>query len=402
VKQETKYILLLITLAIFFVVVRLVAPKPLDWTPTYLSTDKNPFGAFVTGNLLDDFFSGRRINRTPLTFYELQDSVKPGENIITLSDQFNPDPESAKILFRQVETGSHAFVSAFFFTGKFADTLGLRTADVTFSGLVKPPGPDSSDLKFVIPGPERRGYYYRLSNISFYFTQLDSLKRKAHVISTNAWGKPVTLRIPWGKGYFVLNSTPLAFTNNYLLYETNYEYAEQTLSFLPAVDSWWTSYYQVGRLEAGTPLRFILNNESLRLAYFTAISCILLFILFESKRRQRLIPVVKPLSNATLEFVKTIGNMYLQANDHKSIAEKKIAYFLEQINSTYYLRGDTGEGFIQALARKSGNGVKETERLYSLIQEIQQAKTISENTLRELNQQLEIFQRKRKTISQIQ
>jgi len=394
VKRENKYIAILSGFLVLFVVVQLFGPKPLDWTPTYLATDKNPFGAFVAHSLLGPFFNGDRIATNNLTLYELQDSIHPGENIISLSDRFDPDEESTKSLFNKVDSGSRAFVSAYYFSGKFADSLKLFTADAYFSGLATPGkgANDTTDLKMVLPNSEKKGYYYRLDHVSFYFSSLDSLRARAFVVSTNAWGKPVTLRIPWGKGQFIINTTPLAFTNNYLLYESNYAYAEQTLSLLPPAGTWWTSYYQMGRLESQTPLRFILNNESLRWAYYMVVISLVLFVLFESKRKQRIIPILFPRVNTTLQFVKTIGNMYLQANDHKAIAEKKIAFFLDQVRSNYYLSLEAGDAFVEKVAKKSGNSLENTHRLFALIKVIQSSTLISEQMLVDLNEQMELYQ----------
>ena len=394
-KRETKYIFLLSGLLILFVLIQLFGPKPLDWTPTYLSSDKNPFGAYVTKSLSASFFEEKKIINNNLTFYELQDSVRAGENILSFSDRFDPDNESAKILLNKVDSGSHALISAYYFSGLFADTLKLFTSDLLFSGVIKAGGVsnDTTDLKFVLPNTKKEGYYYRLENVSYFFSSLDSLKARAFAISTNAWGKPVTLRIPWGKGYFILNTTPLAFTNNYLLYETNARFAENTLSFLPVTKTWWTSYYQVGRLEAQTPLRFILHHEALRWAYYIVAMSLVLFILFEAKRKQRVIPIVRPLANTTLEFVKTIGNMYLQANDHKAIAEKKFAFFLDQVRSKYYLSAETGDTFVEMVARKSGNSLEMTQKLFALIKVIQSSTIISKQMLMDVNQQLEDFRK---------
>lgn len=378
---------------VVFVVIQLVQPKELNWRPTYLPGDKNPFGGIVPRTLLDSFFRNERVVTNNLTLYELADSIAPGDNIISLSDRFDPDPEAVNVLLNKVDSGSHAFISADYFSGKFADTLKLYTVDVYFSRLasLETADRDTSDLKFVLQDIEKKGYYYKLENISYYFSTLDSLKEKAFIISTNAWGKPVTLRIPWGKGYFVLNTTPLAFTNNYFLYESNHLYAAQTLSYLPVARTWWTSYYQVGRLEAETPLRFILNTESLRWAYYLGISALLLFLIFESKRKQRSIPVVRPLANTTLEFVKTIGNMYLHARDHKGIAEKKIAFFLEQVRSKYFLQAESGDAFVETLAKKSGVSIEQAQELFALINVIQRSDQIPEQMLVRLNQQIENF-----------
>jgi len=165
------------------------------------------------------------------------------------------------------------------------------------------------------------------------------------------------------------------------LYETNHAYAEQTLSLLPTAKTWWTSYYQLGRLESQTPLRFILNNESLRWAYYMVVIGSVLFLLVESKRKQRMIPILLPLANTTLDFVKTIGNMYLQANDHKAIAEKKIAFFLDQVRSNYYLSLETGDAFVEKVAKKSGNSLESAQRLFALIKVIQSSTRISEQML---------------------
>jgi len=193
VKRESKYIAILSGFLVLFVVVQLFGPKPLDWTPTYLATDKNPFGAFIARSLMGPFFNGSKLVTNNLTFYELQDSIQPGENIISLSDRFDPDDEAAKTLFSKVDSGSLAFISAYYFSGKFADSLKLFTADVYFSGLAAPGGEtnDTTDLKLVLPNSEKKGYYYRIENVSFYFSALDSLKAKAFAVSTNAWGKPV-------------------------------------------------------------------------------------------------------------------------------------------------------------------------------------------------------------------
>jgi hypothetical protein len=391
-RRDTKYVLILASVVVLFILIQLFAPKPIDWTPTYLAKDKNPFGAYVTNELIKPLFK-QQINHTNFTIYELADSIKPGENLISISNELALDNESTKVLLKKVSEGSHAFLSANYFSGLLRDTLNLNTIDVFFDGLTKPriSQQDTTDLKFLLPYFEKRGYYYRTENISYFFTNTDSLKVNAFIISTNAWNKPVTLRIPWGKGYLILNTTPLAFTNNYFLSEKNFEYASKILSFLPATKTWWTSYYQTGKMEPQSKLRYLLSNESLRWAYYLAITSLILFIFFESKRRQRIIPVVKPLTNTTLEFVQTIGNMYFQANDHKAIAEKKIGFFMDQIRAKYFLTADLGDVFVEQLAKKTGNDLIRSQHLFALIKVIQTTQSLTKEMLLDLNKQLEDF-----------
>jgi hypothetical protein len=391
-RGNTKYILILVSVVLLFVVVQLLAPKPIDWTPTYLAKDKNPFGAYVTQELIKPMFKNK-INQTNFTLYELLDSIKTGDNIISISNELNLDKESTKVLLKKVGEGSHALLSANYFSGLFKDTLNLNTIDIFFDGIVKPGQgkQDTTDLKFLLPYFKKKGYYYRTENISYFFANTDSLNANAFVISTNAWNKPVTLRIPWGKGYFILNTTPLVFTNNYLLSERNSEYASKTLSFLPIGQTWWTSYYQTGKMEPQSPLRYILSKESLQWAYYLTVIGLALFIFFEAKRRQRIIPIITPLANTTLEFVQTIGNMYLQANDHKAIAEKKIGFFLDQVKTNYFLNAETEDIFAEQLAKKTGNDLPKVQQLFALIKVVKNTKALSKETLLELNQQIETF-----------
>jgi hypothetical protein len=165
-----------------------------------------------------------------------------------------------------------------------------------------------------------------------------------------------------------------------------------TLSCLPDSDIRWTEFYHLGRREAKTPLRFVLTNEPLAWAYYIVIGSVLLFMLFEAKRRQRIIPVIKPPANTSLEFVSTIGNLYYQGGDHKNMAEKKINFLLEQIRTRYLLKTTQfNDEFIGALAAKSGHSKEQVETLFRAISFITSSTMISAGQLVDLNHKIEVF-----------
>jgi len=227
-------------------------------------------------------------------------------------------------------------------------------------------------------------------NIHNYFEHFDTTRTT--VIAKNDYQKPVTIRISWGKGNIILNSTPLAFTNIYLLPEKNNEFASTTLSYLPKTNVHRTEFYHLGRMESSSPLRYILTNEPLRWAYYLTIAAILIFMIFEAKRKQRIIPVIKPLANTSLEFVSTVGNLYYQNGDHKNMAEKKINFLLDQIRTKYLLRThEFNVEFINILASKSGNNSEEVQSLFRTITFIQSTTVISAGQLMDLNQKIEKF-----------
>ncbi len=389
-KKNNKYIFLLIGTVVLFLLVHLLSPKQFNWTPTFSSRDKNPFGDFVMNSLLDDLFPNQEVTHSNITFYETSDSLLADKNIIAIASFMTLQAEDTRALLSRVDAGANAFLSANYYGGLFSDTLGLFTEDVLVKAQLQNLKPlrDSSYLRFAY-GKVDREYFYKQSDINTFF-DIDSIKTKAYVIAENEYGDPVTLRIPWGKGQFIINSTPLAFTNNYLLYR-NHRFISQTLSYLPERPLWWTEYYQMGRLESGSPLRVILNDDALSWAYYLLMTALLIFIIFEGKRKQRIIPIIKPLANTSMEFIRTIGNMYIQAGNHKAIAEKKINHFYDHIKTSYFLPAENHDDFVNVLSRKSGNSKDGTEALLSLIKVIQRSSSIPPEMLLDLNKKIEQF-----------
>jgi hypothetical protein len=369
-----------------------MAPKQFDWSVTLAHDDKDPYGTFALNQLLPDLFTNHRIANSYQTLYELKDSLKEGESIIIISSRFSCDKEDANVLLNHVANGGSAFISAQYFWGHFSDTLDLTSYDYFFSGnddiLNKN---DSSFIKFSNHQLDTTAqFWFKRDNIHNYFQRFDTTRTT--VIAKNLHGQPVTIRIAWGKGNFILNTTPLAFTNIYLLSGRNHDFAAKTLSYLPDNNLQWTEFYHRGRMESQTPLRFILTNEPLSWTYYLIIGSIILFMLFEAKRKQRIIPVIKPLANTSLEFVATIGNLYYQNGDHKNVAEKKINFLLEQIRSKYLLRTNQIDNeFIATLANKSGNSKEEVQTLFDAIAFIHSSTMISAGQLMDLNHKIEKF-----------
>jgi hypothetical protein len=115
-------------------------------------------------------------------------------------------------------------------------------------------------------------------------------------------------------------------------------------------------------------------------------------MLFEMKRKQRIIPIIRPLANTTLEFVGTIGNLYYQSAEHKNIAEKKIHFFMDQLRSKYWLStSHLDEAFINIASKKTGRGEEEVRSLVTIINSIRSKEKISAEELIELNNRMEKF-----------
>lgn len=389
--RDWKYILYLAIAILAFVLVRLSRPKQYDWRLTLAHDDKNPFGTFVFHNLLPTLFEGKEVRHLYNTIYEVKESLDSTDNLMVVASTFRPDPGDTEAILSHVANGGHALLSAHDFSGIFRDTVGIRVADNLFDQGVDL-AIDSSYVRFTNPHLDSlKRFSFRTRNVHNYFSEVDSATTT--VVAKNDLDQPVTVRVQWGKGNLILNCTPFAFTNIYLLAGQNQHYVSGMCSYLPPQGRVVRSeYYHLGRMEAATPLRFILRSEPLKWAYYLLIGGIVLFMIFEAKRKQRIIPVITPLANTSLEFVATIGNLYFQKKNHKDIAEKKIGYLLDFIRTRYVLNTSViNEEFFAALGGKSGNPPDEIRKLFRAIAFIQSTTMISEQQLMDLNNKIERF-----------
>jgi hypothetical protein len=373
--------------------VQLTRPKQYNWSVTYSHEDKNPFGTSALDVLLESI--SRKAIHSYKTLYELKDSLKIQRPLFILASSFNAEKEDTKVLLNYLNKGGTALIVADYFSGALADSLGISCYDNLFKDKALFLRDDTATLHFVNPHFDTlKSFPYRRDNIHNYFGKIDSVK--ASVIAKNEIGQPVMVHIGYGSGNLYLACTPMVFTNIHLLSKENHEFASNLLSFLPAKEMLRTQYYHLGRLEATTPLRFILTNPSLRWAYYISLTAILLFIVFEAKRRQRIIPIIKPLANTTLEFATTIGNLYFQKGDHKNMAEKKIAFFFDQVRNYYFLNPHHhSEGFADILSKKSGHPIDQVKKLLQQINYINTSSTITADSLTSLNKSIEQFWKKK-------
>jgi len=122
---------------------------------------------------------------------------------------------------------------------------------------------------------------------------------------------------------------------------------------------------------------------------------VLFYIIFEGKRKQRAIPVVKPLRNQTIDFTRTIANMYYEKQKHKELADHKVNHFLEYIRSQFHLQTTTvNPTFIKNLAARSNNTLEDTQHVFETINNIKNKNQINNIELENLNTLIEDFKSK--------
>ncbi|MFN3385366.1 MAG: DUF4350 domain-containing protein [Candidatus Thermochlorobacter sp.] len=400
-----KPLLFASALLTLLVAVQLSAPKPLDWKPTFTSMDKNPFGTYILCLRLSDLFPNQKIIITKKSLYEFftlsrETDFQPDQyldngqwhkaNLIMINQHLNLDSLDTQMLLGFVSAGNSAFLAASNFGNLLADTLCLKIKNSIWSPFSALPDSDTLLTNFSLAAHRRAlPYYFPRIREAYVFSSFDSMRTT--VLGIDDEQRPNFIRVQFGEGAFYLCSNPYLFTNYHLLSEDGAEYVAKALSYLPVQETLWDEYYKSVK-PSQSPLRFVLENDTLRYAYYLALLGVALFIFVEGKRRQRAIPTVLPPQNRALEFVETVGRLYFQYGHHKDLAEKKIRHFLDFIRTHFYLTSVSFSAeFYTMLSEKSGVAQQEIEQLFRLIEHANRSSALSEDDLLRLIDAIEQF-----------
>ncbi|NHM01369.1 DUF4350 domain-containing protein [Flavobacterium difficile] len=320
-------------------------------------------------------------------FYEDQNTIesvtvtnqKKG-TIFSVSDFCKFDERSSEELLYFVEDGNTVFISATTLPDIIKDSLHI---EIMLRNHIQ----NKLKSKLVT---SRINFEFDKGASDYYFSKFD--KKSTKILGFFEDGKyvlPNFVEIKYGDGKFLLHLQPIAFTNYYLL-KDNYKYVELVCSHIDSKTIYWNVEGEQAKSITDSPLRFIFSQPSLKWAWYLGLFGILIFILFNAKRRQRVIPIIEPVKNTTVEFAKTIGNLYFIEKNHSDIAEKKIVYFLEKIRKEYYLETTVlDDTFINRLHLKTSKNKTDIIKAIAKINFIKNSSSISEKDLVELNTLIE-------------
>lgn len=406
-KGNRKYIFILALCFSILFVIQLITPKPINWKLSYMKKDKIPFGTSALYKVLPILFPGQEISPESYPVYNVLSDKEPVHtNYIIINETFQPDELDTRELLEFAHRGNKVFIAANYFSGKLADTLKLKTDNFfdlgnTFSNdsaaltqIYKPQ--DSVSINFVNPAlTAKKGYSFTRGFENSYFSSFDT--SLVTVLGKNSKEEINFIKLNWGKGEFYICTVPEAFTNYHFVNEFNNDYACKAISYLPIQDVIWDEHYKTGNVTTDSPLRVIFEQPALRTAYFVTIVSLFLFMIIGIKRRQRIIPVIEPLKNTTLQFVDVVGTLYYQTGDHKNIADKKMQYFLEYVRTAFQVKTTLyDDGFIDRISNLSGIERQKVHTLFYYFAELNVRGTISQEELLKLNKMIEEFHRENK------
>ncbi len=392
-KDLKIYLVIAFSLLIVYCVIQYNRPRPVDWKPTYLNTDKIPYGTYILYHQLNDIFPGATIHSSRQAVYNTlaENKYVPGSYIL-VAYRVNIDQDDYDELINYIKKGNAVFIASFYVSKFLRDTLKLKINSEQTLSLTK-----KTKVSFTNPALNpalnpAQTYTFDRQTGGQYFSKFDT--SRAVVLGKNQYNHSNFIRYQFGKGYLYLMPSPDYFINYNLLKPEESNYAAKALSYLPAKgEIIWDEYASAGAEDAeGSPMRVFLSHPELRWAYFIALFSLLFFVLYEMKRRQRIIPVADPLQNTTVDFVKVVGQLYYQQRNNLNIASKKVTFFLEHIRSRYQLKTNVlDQGLIQDLINKSGTDADLINRIFKYIGFVQTGKKITDQELIQLNYLTEQF-----------
>ncbi|WP_312991741.1 hypothetical protein [Chryseobacterium flavum] len=369
------YAVIFIVVMIMLALLEVNKKETTDWRKNFDINEKSPFGLFVFNNEAEGLFKKvlKKEDRTPYEYYSLY--KKKPHNIVVIENEL--DAESWKKILDQVSNGSDAMLIINRHVPKeISDSIGYYDSDISFEEenvLKLTDKKYQNDFVKLDKFPSGRGFSFIKPKVQI----LGKTVEKKNTDQANF------IKIKFGMGNIYVHCEPLFLTNYYLLKPGNIKYTQDVFSYLPDRETIW--FVPDGSKSSRFFMRFILSNPALKYAWWIFLGGLILFIFFNAKRKQRVVPIAEPLRNTSMDFVKSIGNLYLQEGDFHDMMAKKAQYFLNKVRMDLLIdTQNLGSEFAKKLHLKTGKPAEIIEEAIILIKKAQDpyASVVKEDLIR--------------------
>jgi hypothetical protein len=393
--------LLIVVLLFSFFFTACNQQKKTNWNLSYAKNSKEPFGCYIAYRHLSSMYP----NASILGANDLVDAIKKlykkpdyeSKLAIAVCRDFHISGDDLILLNEFVESGQSVCILAEHFDDTFLHYFSLQSKDkedLNFVTENKGPNTFVDSNKLCIDHRNTK-YKFNYNGPSLLTTFADSclqannlmLKVMGQLGKNNA----VNLIRIQKAGTLILGHTPLTMTNHFLLQDSNIAYYECLMS------QFSSSFNQVCWVSKLVNQPANVNKNLFHLppffkAFLIVLTLLLLYTLFEGKRRQRQMEKRFPIENTSLEFIETVGRLYYNKGDHQNLSEKMIAYYFDNIRSKYNLNTQfQDEKFIQALSAKVNQSEVDTKAFIAYLIYIRQQQVLEEADILFLFQQLKKF-----------
>lgn len=367
---------------------------------TYSPTDKNPFGGFLAHALVDSTWSfiGTASNNQSFNRWynqrEENEGIGTNEVYIIMAEAVEAYEQEATTLRRYIEKGNTVLIVTDRLSEVLTETLNFQIKDerssLSFLQRLRmaPTGVSLTDS--LLPSQFRRSYEY------FFFPMANRavLTKKADTSVLVGVGQGQTenvWRLQIGRGQLIVAANASLASNYFLSQKSNYQLLQALMSYFPAEPASITRdtfYYKYPyrQPEDYSVFQALLAIPPLRWAFWILVCMGILWVLSNLRRQQKMIPVLAPNVNSTVNFIQTIAQLYFNKQDHGNIARKISAHFTDHLRRNYYIQPLTdSRDWPAVLSRKTGMPLPDAQRTTELMQKAQAGEAFSASELLELH-----------------
>ncbi len=387
--KDRVYIGLLLII-LFLIVVSESRQQKINWYPSFAVSHKIPYGSYIAYREAKHFFGDKLqpINVSPYVFLQNKPDAKGTFLFYNTDVVFGKT--ALKTLLNWVEDGNNLFIASQNIEPVLLDSLGLD-----YGLFITKDFRNALALEFDNPALHLSdSTIFDKMTYAAVFRIKDSLLKKKYTKLGHFSGKTEYnmnfVDITYGKGHIMLHSFPYVFTNYFILHSHNLLYYNILLSYLNLQKPvYWATNIQNGTTNNGL-FKYIIENPGFLWAYRLLFVGLLLYILFEAKRKQRAIPVVNPPKNETIDFTKTIADMYIENKEHKRIALLHIKHFMDYVRYQLHIDIKQNEEELKhKIAQKTKTNINTMNKLFDLIKFVQNQQDIEPETVLKLEKQIE-------------
>lgn len=362
---------------------------------TLAGNDTKPMGGAVFKKMVDhvfDSFSVYQNNQSFDKWYNDDQSEDESENVgqtyFIAAPFLNVYQKEAKQMAAFVRKGNTLFIATDGFSDAFTEIFGVAIEESASYNIVQTSKSLADTLQF---GNQLYTFHWMplVKSIDMVDSTLNS-----KVISYNQFRQPDGWSVGFGNGRIIVVTNAAAFSNYFLLTGNNTKYALGLLAYTQPLPYYvtWDDFYRRHSNRSGendSMLSALLAIPAMRWAFWIMMALCLIWVITHLARNQRMIPLIEPNRNSTVEFTQTIAQLYFNKRDNRNIALKMIQYFFDHIRNKFYLPPvQLNETFAKLLAGKTNKQVAQVNALLALISEINLAYSISDETLIQLHKEI--------------
>ncbi len=367
-----------------------------DWKESFAYTSTTPYGTQLFFKALPDFFETEKPEVVKESAFNrlIYDHQQNGLYVI-VAPSLSIDSLDGVALKHWISKGNQVLI----FTRNASPVLE-KLGNFTFEGEYIPFTEVNKDTVQVWLGDTKTPAWHLPLKSNSYMKSKDTTGQEIFLKDNRNWSIGVKFHVGEGTCYVI--TRPEYASNYFLLMREAQDLMPQLLAELDAPDViYWDEYYRLPRSQSNRPsappetsfLDYILSQPGLSGAFWLALVGLAIYLLLGSRRVQRLIPIILPRKNTSLEFAETIGRLYFREADHRNLALKRMRVWFDHLRNKYRIPANSplDDKFQQLVALKTGADEATVADILRYNRFLQKQLTVDEATLVQISQELDLF-----------